>query len=154
MAIDLSLIPNPCYVAEETLLRRNLAKIAFVSKEADVEIILAFKGFSLWKLFPIVREYVSGATASGANEARLAKEEMKVLAHTYSPAFTDSDFQTVLDCSSHITFNSLNQYRHFIDRIRNHPKPISVGLRVNPEFSEVKTELYNPCAPGARLGIT
>src|SRR5665647_1846542 len=105
MSIDFSKIPNPCYVIEESLLRKNLEKIRSVSQEAGVEIILAFKGFSLWKVFPIVREYITGATASGANEARLAFEEMNCLAHTYSPAYTDADFQTVLDCSSHITFN-------------------------------------------------
>ena len=153
MPIDLSKIPNPCYVIEERLLRRNLELIQNVGREAGVEIILAFKGFSLWKVFPIVREYISGATASGANEARLAAEEMKSLAHTYSPAFTDSDFQTVLECSSHITFNSLTQLAYFSERVKTYSKHISVGLRVNPEFSEVKTALYNPCAPGARLGI-
>ena len=154
MAVDLSQIPDPCYVIEESLLRRNLETIARVSNEADVEIILAFKGFSLWKVFPIVREYVSGAAASGANEATLVAEEMKALAHTYSPAFTASDFQRVLEASSHITFNSLTQYHQFSERLKSFPRVISAGLRVNPEYSEVKTELYNPCAPGARLGIT
>ncbi|MCX6221946.1 MAG: carboxynorspermidine decarboxylase [Bacteroidia bacterium] len=154
MSIDLSKIPTPCYVIDESLLRKNLEKIQSVSQEAGVEIILAFKGFSLWKVFPIVHEYITGATASGANEARLAFEEMNCLAHTYSPAFTDVDFQTVLDCSSHITFNSLTQLEHFIDRVKAYQRAITIGLRVNPEFSEVATELYNPCAPGARLGIT
>jgi carboxynorspermidine decarboxylase len=153
MSIDFSKIPNPCYVIEEHLLRRNLELIRNVGREAGVEIILAFKGFSLWKVFPIVREYISGATASGANEARLVAEEMKSLAHTYSPAFTDSDFQTVLDCSSHITFNTLTQLAQFSERIQTYGRHISIGIRVNPEFSEVQTELYNPCAPGARLGI-
>jgi carboxynorspermidine decarboxylase len=154
MAIDFSQIPNPCYVIEERLLRRNLETIQRVGQEAGVEIILAFKGFSLWKVFPIVREYVSGATASGAHEARLAVEEMKTLAHTYSPAFTEADFQQVLECSSHITFNSLTQLAHYGERVKAYERAITVGLRVNPEFSEVATELYNPCAPGARLGIT
>ena len=104
--------------------------------------------------FPIVREYISGATASGVNEATLALEEMKTLAHTYSPAYTEADFQRVLESSSHITFNSLNQLARFRERIKAFDRDISVGIRVNPEYSEVKTELYNPCAPGARLGIT
>jgi carboxynorspermidine decarboxylase len=154
MAIDLNQIPNPCYVIEESLLRGNLEKIRTVSESANVDIILAFKGFSLWKVFPVVREYISGATASGANEAMLAYEEMKTLAHTYSPAFTDSDFQKVMECSSHITFNSLNQYERFKGRISSFERPISIGLRVNPEYSEVKIELYNPCAAGTRLGMT
>lgn len=154
MKIDFKQIPNPCYVIEETLLRKNLSTIRQVSQEAGVEIILAFKGFSLWKVFPIVREYVSGATASGANEATLALEEMKSYAHTYSPAFTDFDFQRVMESSSHITFNSLSQFEKFRHQVSSFERPISLGLRVNPEFSEVQTELYNPCAPGARLGIT
>lgn len=154
MAIDLNQIPNPCYVIEESLLRGNLEKIRTVSQSANVDIILAFKGFSLWKVFPVIREYISGATASGANEAMLAYEEMKTLAHTYSPAFTDLDFQKVMECSSHITFNSLNQYERFRERISSFERPISIGLRVNPEYSEVKTELYNPCAAGTRLGMT
>lgn len=154
MAVDFSQLPDPCYVIEEALLRRNLEIISRVSQEADIEIILAFKGFSLWKVFPIVREYISGAAASGANEATLVAEEMKTLAHTYSPAYTESDFQRVLEASSHITFNSLNQYHNFRERLSAFPRAISAGLRINPEYSEVKTELYNPCAPGARLGIT
>jgi len=154
MPIDFKQLPNPCYVIEEPLLRRNLEKIRQVSQEAGVEIILAFKGFSLWKVFPIVREYISGATASGAYEARLAREEMITLAHTYSPAFTDDDFQEVLESSSHITFNSMEQLARFRRRVIEFERPISMGIRVNPEFSEVTTELYNPCAPGARLGIT
>lgn len=153
MFIDLSQIPNPSYVIEESLLRRNLETIRNVGQEADVEIVLAFKGFSLWKIFPIVREYFSGATASGANEAQLSVDEMKSLAHTYSPAYTEADFQMVMDCSSHITFNSLTQLARFSQRVEAYQRSISIGIRVNPEFSEVKTELYNPCAPGARLGI-
>ena len=117
MSIDLTKMPNPCYVIEEKLLRGNLDKIRSVSREAGVEIILAFKGFSLWKVFPIVREYISGATASGANEARLAFEEMQTLAHTYSPAFTHADFGEVLKYSSHISFNSLSQLAQFKDQI-------------------------------------
>jgi carboxynorspermidine decarboxylase len=154
MTIDFTKIPNPCYVIEESLLRRNLEIIRNVGEEAEVEIILAFKGFSMWKVFPIVREYITGATASGANEATLAKEEMRRLAHTYSPAFTEDDFQRVLESSSHITFNSLNQLDQFRGKVKAFERPISVGIRVNPEFSEVSTALYNPCAPGARLGIT
>ena len=154
MAIDLNQIPNPCYVIEESLLRGNLEKIRTVSQSANVDIILAFKGFSLWKGFPAIREYISGGSARGANEAMLGYEEMKTLAHIFSPAFTDSEFQKVMECSSHITFNSLNQYERFRERISSFERPISIGLRVNPEYSEVKTELYNPCAAGTRLGMT
>jgi carboxynorspermidine decarboxylase len=153
MSIDFTKVPNPCYIIEEELLRRNLELIQRVKKEAGVEIILAFKGFSMWKTFPIVREYISGATASGPYEARLAFEEMKSLAHTYSPAYTEADFDDVLQYSSHITFNSLTQYYRFFPQVEKFERKISVGIRVNPEYSEVETELYNPCAPGTRLGI-
>ena len=153
MTIDFTKIPSPCYLLEEELLRKNLQLIRSVKNEAGVEIILAFKGFSMWKAFPIVREYVSGAAASGAYEARLANDEMKTLAHTYSPAFQPSDFSVVMQNSSHITFNSLSQLERFLPQINGFPRKISVGIRVNPEFSEVETELYNPCAPGTRLGV-
>ncbi len=154
MPIDYSQIPSPCYVIDEELLRSNLQIILRVKEEAGVKIIPAFKGFSMWKAFPIIRENFSGAAASGAWEARLAVEEMKSLAHTYSPAFTEEDFDEVMKHSSNITFNSISQFEKFLPRIRNFKRKISVGLRVNPEYSEVKTALYNPCAPGSRLGIT
>eukprot|EP00825_Cyclidium_porcatum_P035488 TRINITY_DN37229_c0_g1_i1.p1 TRINITY_DN37229_c0_g1~~TRINITY_DN37229_c0_g1_i1.p1 ORF type:complete len:131 (-),score=4.88 TRINITY_DN37229_c0_g1_i1:165-557(-) len=114
MKIDISKIPSPCYLIEEQLLRRNLEQIKSVSEAAGVEIILAFKGFSMWKTFPVVREYISGAAGSGAWEAKLASDEMKCLAHTYSPAFQLSDFNVVLENSSHITFNSLSQLTRFL----------------------------------------
>ena len=153
MPIDYSIIPSPCYVLDEGLLRNNLKLIRSVSEQAGVEIILAFKGFAMWSVFPIVREYVSGAAASGLHEARLAFEEMKTLAHTYSPAYTESDFNEIMTYSSHITFNSINQLNKFLPQISKSGKKISVGLRVNHEFSEVETSLYNPCAPGSRLGV-
>ncbi len=147
---NLDKIPSPCYVMEETLLRRNLELIRGVAERADVEIILAFKAFALWKSFPIFREYISCTTASSLFEARLAKEEFGSRAHTYSPAYTEEEFEEILDCSSHITFNSLSQYERFAQKVQGRA---SVGLRVNPEYSEIETELYNPCAPGSRFGI-
>ncbi len=143
-------IPSPCYVMEEALLRRNLELIRSVAQRADVEIILAFKAFALWKSFPIFREYITHTTASSLFEARLAKEEFGSKAHTYSPAYTEEEFEEILNCSSHITFNSLTQYERFASRVQERA---SVGLRVNPEYSEIETELYNPCAPGSRFGI-
>jgi len=154
MSIDFSKIPTPCYLLEEELLRKNLKLIQSVKEGAGVEIILAFKGFSMWKAFPIVREFIDGAAASGACEAKLATDEMKTLAHTYSAAYQRSDFNEVMENSSHITFNSLTQLEQFLPVVKDFQRKISVGLRVNPEFSEVETALYNPCAPGARLGIT
>lgn len=154
MAIDYSQIPSPCYVLDEQLLRRNLSVIKSVEAKSGVEIILAFKGFAMWSVFPVIREYISGAAASGLHEARLAFEEMNTQAHTFSPAYLEKDFDEVMTFSSHITFNSIGQLNRFLPRIRQSDKPISVGLRVNHEFSEVDTDLYNPCAPGSRLGVT
>ncbi|HAX96788.1 MAG TPA: carboxynorspermidine decarboxylase [Prolixibacteraceae bacterium] len=148
-----SAVPSPCFVLEEVRLRNNLELISRVMKEAEVEIIPAFKGFSMWSSFPIVREYVSGASASSLNEARLCFEEIKSKAHTYAPAFIPSEFNEILGYSSHIVFNSMAQFEQFIGQVRDYAEKISVGLRVNPEFSEVEPLIYNACAPGSRLGI-
>ena len=142
---------TPIYIIEEARLRRNLQLIADVARRADVEIILAFKAFALWKTFPIFREYIRSTTASSLSEARLAFEEFGSRAHTYSPAYTDGEFDEILRCSSHLTFNSLSQYERFHARVGGQA---SIGLRVNPEYSEVGTALYNPCAPGTRFGVT
>lgn len=152
--IDITKIPSPCYVMEEELLRRNLSLIKSVKDRAGVEIILAFKSFAMWKSFPIFREYVNSSTASSVYEARLALEEFGSKAHTYSPAYTEADFPAIMKCSSHITFNSLSQYERFYPSVVADGKRISCGIRINPEYSEVETELYNPCAPGTRFGIT
>ena len=141
---------TPIYIIEEKKLRRNLTLIADVAAKADIEIILAFKAFALWKTFPIFREYIRSTTASSLSEARLAYEEFGAPAHTYSPAYTDDEFDAIVACSSHLTFNSLSQYDRFHERAKN----LSIGLRVNPEYSEVGTLLYNPCAPGTRFGMT
>ena len=142
---------TPIYIIEEERLRKNLRLIADVAKRADVEIILAFKAFALWKTFPIFREYIRSTTASSLSEARLAFEEFGQRAHTYSPAYTDAEFDDIVRCSSHLTFNSLSQYERLHGRVG---QEVSIGLRVNPEYSEVGTMLYNPCAPGTRFGVT
>ncbi|MBR3015286.1 MAG: carboxynorspermidine decarboxylase [Bacteroidaceae bacterium] len=151
--IDYSKFPNPCYIMEEDLLRRNLSLIKHVADTADVEIILAFKAFALWKSFPIFREYIHHTTASSPYEARLAYEEFGSRAHTYSPAYTEEDFGEIMRCSSHITFNSLTQYERFYPLTKEADHAISCGVRVNPEYSEIETDLYNPCAPGTRFGL-
>ncbi|MBF0956705.1 MAG: carboxynorspermidine decarboxylase [Alloprevotella tannerae] len=144
---------TPYYRIEERLLRNNLELIRRTADEADVEFILAFKAFALWKTFFIFRDYIAHTTASSPNEARLAFEEFGSKAHTYSPAYEDKDFDTIMRCSSHITFNSLQQFEHFYPRIVENGKLISCGLRINPQYSEIEPTLYNPCAPGSRFGI-
>ena len=141
---------TPIYIIEESKLRRNLKLIASVAAKADIEIILAFKAFALWKTFPIFREYIHSTTASSLSEAKMAFEKFGAPAHTYSPAYTAGEFDEIVRCSSHLSFNSLSQYERFHQRA----KSVSIGLRVNPEYSEVGTLLYNPCAPGTRFGVT
>lgn len=146
-------ITSPCYVLEETLLRRNLSLIRSVAERSGVEIILAFKAYALWKTFPIFREYITASTASSIYEARLGFEEMGSPVHTFSPGYTADNFKEIQQLSSHITFNSLSQ----IEQMRPFMKQgeqVSYGLRINPEYSVVETDLYNPCAPGSRFGVT
>ena len=145
-------LPSPCYILEEDLLRRNLTLIRDVAQRAGVEIILAFKAYALWKTFPIIREYVPHSTASSIYEAQLAYEEMGAKAHTFSPAYTREEFPTILRYSSHVTFNSLSQIEQMRPLMPTDGS-VSFGLRVNPEYSAVETDLYNPCAPGSRFGV-
>lgn len=153
MGIAIQQVPSPCYVLDEQLLRNNLALIKSVKERAGVNIIMAFKAFSLWPAFPIVREYIPYSTASSIHEARLAWEEMGSLAHTYSPAYTEAEFPAILQYSSHITFNSFSQFERFLPMVKAADRKVSLGIRINPEYSEVETDLYNPCAPGSRMGV-
>ncbi|MFT3995357.1 MAG: carboxynorspermidine decarboxylase [Dysgonomonas sp.] len=152
--IEINKIPSPCYVMEEDLLRKNLSLIKSVKDRAGVNIILAFKAFAMWRSFPIIREYIPYSTASSVNEAQLAYEEMGSLAHTFSPGYTHDNFPVFHRYSSHITFNSLTQFETFYPETKKYRKKVSCGLRINPEYSEVDTDLYNPCAPGSRFGVT
>ena len=146
-------LTHPAYVLEEKRLRRNLALIRDVAERSGVEIILAFKAYALWKTFPIFREYISSTTASSLSEARLAYEEFGAPAHTFSPAYTDYEIDDIARMSSHLTFNSLSQYERYHNRAKAANQAIKLGVRVNPEYSEVGTDIYNPCAPGTRFGV-
>lgn len=147
-------LSRPAYVLEENRLRQNLRLIQNVAQTADVEIILAFKAYALWKTFPIFREYIHATTASSLSEAKLGLEEFGSLTHTFSPAYTDYEIDEIARCSSHLVFNSLSQYDRFHERAKAVQRGISLGWRVNPEYSEVETLIYNPCAPGTRFGIS
>ena len=144
-------VPAPAFVLDVSRLRRNLRTLAHVQREADVSIILALKGFALWRVFPLIREYLQGATASSLWEAQLIREEMGERAHTYAPVYLPEDFDRVLTLSSHLTFNSLQEFYRFREKALG--TDCSLGLRVNPEYSEVETDLYNPALPGSRLGM-
>jgi carboxynorspermidine decarboxylase len=152
--IDYNKIPSPCYVIDEERFRKNLSLIRHVSDESGAEIILAFKGFAMWGVFPILREYIKGAAASSADEARLCFDEIGSRAHTYSPVFSEQSFHSVLEYSSHVTFNSLVQYKKYSEVLKNFHRKVSPGLRINPEFSEISHGIYNPCSPGSRLGVS
>lgn len=144
-------IPSPCFVLDEKRLLGNLAIIDKVRQRSGAEIIVALKACAMWRIFPLLANHSDGATASSLNEARLVCEYYGERAHTYAPVYTDRDFEAIAECSSHITFNSTAQYERFAPRALL--RGISCGLRVNPGYSPVETELYNPCAAGSRLGV-
>jgi carboxynorspermidine decarboxylase len=154
LPINYNILPSPCYVIDEERFRKNLSLIRHVADESGAEIILAFKGFSMWGVFNILKEYFSGAAASSLHEARLCFEEIGSKAHTYSPVYKQTEFEEILKYSSHITFNSLDQYYKYSDILQKYSGKISPGLRINPEFSDVTHGIYDPCSPGSRLGIT
>jgi len=146
-------LKSAAYVLHEEKLIRNLELIRQVKEEAGISIILALKGFSMWKMFPLVRQYLDGATASSLYEAKLIFEEMGNKAHTYCAAYSEKDFDELASISEHMVFNSVSQYEHFRDRLKEKYPEVSCGLRVNPGFSKVEVDMYNPTAPGSRLGI-
>ena len=151
---DFALVPSPCYVMEEARLRANLETLKGVMDASGAKIICALKGFSFWRAFPLVRQHLPGATASSLNEALLASREMGGEVHVYAPVYADDEIGSLLDMAGHITFNSFAQWRRFRETVQAHPGKPSPGIRVNPEYSQVETDLYNPCAPFSRLGTT
>nr|WP_255673455.1 carboxynorspermidine decarboxylase [Deinococcus sp. 14RED07] len=157
-SVDWAAIPSPAFVLDESRLRRNLALISHVQRESGAQIIVAFKGFSMWSAFPLLREYgITGATASSLNEARLAREEMQGEVHVYAPAYSDAEFPAVLELADHLVFNSFSQWERFKPQVlaaRAAGRTVHVGIRVNPEYAEVETDLYNPAGPFSRLGVT
>jgi len=153
MSIDFNLIPSPSYVLEEDLLIKNLKLLKYLRQKADINIIVALKGFAFWHVFPLIKKYLSGATASSLNEAILINNEMHCKAHTYAPVYNTDDFPSIAELSSHITFNSFNQWYKFKDYISKYHPEVKCGLRINPEYSEVETEIYNPGSSVSRLGI-
>ena len=156
--IDFNKFPTPCYVVDERLLRRNLEILDYVQKETGCKILLALKGFSMYSVFGIVGEYLAGITASSLNEARLGREEMGKEVHTYAPAFIPEDFTEIINLSDHLVFNSFNQWNKYKTIVSEYNKTsgrvVECGIRINPEYSEIKTPIYNPCYTNSRLGVT
>lgn len=153
-------IPSPFYIVYEDRLRRNLELIKDVSQKADVNIIMAFKANALWKTFPIIKEYIAASTASSLNEMKLSLDFLGNEVHAYCPVYTDTTFPEFLKGCTHITFNSLSQFRKFYPMMQKHNqccpphKRVSAGLRINPMCSVIDTDIYNPCTPGSRFGVT
>lgn len=147
----LNQIPSPCFVLEEALLERNLAQFSRLQQEAPIAVMLALKGFSLFHSFPLLKGTLRGVSASSLWEAQLAAEFGEEV-HIYSPSYRPEDFSQIVPLASHITFNSLTQWQRFAPLIPTGGP--AIGLRINPEYSPVKTDLYNPCIANTRLGVS
>jgi len=145
---------TPYWLLEEKLLENNLKILADIKKQTGVKILLALKGYALWQSFPMVSKYLDGCCASGLHEAKLSDEKFKRETHTYSPAFKEEDIKEIATISNHLVFNSPAQLRAFSDLAKGYNSSLSIGLRVNPEYSESPVELYNPCGLYSRLGTT
>jgi carboxynorspermidine decarboxylase len=155
MDIDISALPTPCYIVDERLILRNLEILRSVQQRTGCSILLALKGFSMYSVFPLVGKYLKGVTASSLFEARLGYEEMGKEVHIYAPAYVEGDFDEILSICDHITFNSFEQWNRFKDKVINiKTKKISCGIRINPEYSEIETPIYDPCYQYSRLGVT
>jgi carboxynorspermidine decarboxylase len=149
-------VPSPCYVVDEVAIENNLKILKHVQDASGAKVLLALKAFSMFSLAPLVSKYLSGTCASGLHEARLGHEEFGGEVHTFSAAFTKSDLTEILKISDHVVFNSFGQWQRFQDQVeqaKTERPNIQFGLRVNPMHSEGATPIYDPCAPGSRLGI-
>jgi carboxynorspermidine decarboxylase len=147
-------IPSPCYVVDEAALFKNLKILNSVQQQTGCRILLALKGFAMFSLFPVIRDYLCGISASSVDEARLGREEFGKEVHFCAPAFPDADFNEILSCCNHMVFNSFSFWNRYKSKIIGAEKPVSCGIRVNPEHSEVSVPIYDPCGPCSRLGVT
>ncbi|WP_060210102.1 carboxynorspermidine decarboxylase [Sporosarcina koreensis] len=147
-------VPSPSYVVDEGLLIKNLELLKSVIDRTGCKILLAQKGFSMFSVYPLIGQYLNGVTSSGLLEAKLGFEEMGKEVHTYSPAYAEADFDEILSYSDHLVFNSFDQWRRFRDKVKNYPKHIECGIRINPEYSEIEVDMYNPCFTFSRFGVT
>ncbi|WP_315081557.1 carboxynorspermidine decarboxylase [uncultured Clostridium sp.] len=153
--IDLNKLPSPCYLVDERLLKKNLAKLDYVQKETGANVILATKAFSMYSTFSLIGKYLKGVTSSSLFEARLGYEEMGKQVHIFSPAYREDEFDEIMKYCDHIVFNSFNQWKLYKDRVKNYSgKKIECGIRINPEYSEIEKDIYNPCFENSRMGVT
>lgn len=151
---NINSVETPCYVIDKKLLRNNLEILKSVGERTGAKILLAQKAFSMYSVYPMIKKYLAGTTASGLFEARLGHEEMGGEVHVYSPAYKEKDFEEILEFSDHIIFNSFSQWNKFKGMVYESGKAVSCGIRINPEYSEIETDIYNPCFAGSRLGVT
>ena len=147
-------LPSPSYVCHMTRLKSNLTLLNHVSEVSGAKVILALKGFAMWSTFDMVSEYLSGATASGLHEAKLAREKMNGEVHTYAPAFKEEEIEEIALVSDHLVFNTPSQLLKFAPIVKKINPELSISLRVNPEVSSSPVDLYNPCGLYSRLGTT
>jgi len=153
MSLKSNVEKTPCYVVDESLLKKNLETLGGVQERTGCKIILALKGFSMFSTFPLIKEYLYGIAASSLDEARLGKEEFGKEVHVYAPAYREDEFDELLEYVTGISFNSIGQWERFTDNVGSSGKNIKCGLRINPEHSEVEVAIYDPCAPRSRLGL-
>ncbi len=150
---DISTLPTPCYVTDERLLVKNLEILKSVQDRTGCKILLAQKAFSMYSTYPLISKYLAGTTASGLFEAKLGKEEMpEGETHVYAPAYSEKDFAEIVTVADHIVFNSFAQYEKYYPTVQKSGRKIEVGIRINPEYSEIETDIYNPCFKNSRLG--
>ena len=158
MNFDVKNLPTPCYVTDEKLLRENLEILKYVQEKSGARILLAQKAFSMYSTYPLIAEYLCGTTASGIYEARLGYEEMGKPfgkeTHVFSPAYKEEDMRELVKYCDHIVFNSFPQWEKFRETVKSSGRNITCGIRVNPEYSEIETDIYNPCFENSRLGTT
>ncbi|MCH8317648.1 MAG: carboxynorspermidine decarboxylase, partial [Bacteroidetes bacterium] len=154
MSINFKKIATPCYVLEESLLRSNLEILKNVQKESGAKIIFALKGFAMFCTFELVKQSLPGVATSSMNETKLGYKDFGGEIHACSPAYLESDFIELMRYCNYITFNSLSQWERFKPAIKANPKRISCGIRINPEYSEIDSPLYDACVKGSRLGVT
>jgi len=152
--IDYTSLPSPCWILEEEKLIQNLQRLSYIKQQSGAKILLALKGYALWKSFPTIAPYLDGCCASGLHEAKLAQETFHKEVHTYAPAFKEEEFEEIATISQHLVFNSPTQFKYFATKAKKINPSLSLGLRVNPEYSQAPKEIYNPCASYSRLGTT
>ena len=152
--LDTADLPTPCYLVDEGALLRNLEILDSVQKRSGCRIMMALTGFAMFSVFALIRRYLQGVAASSLDEARLGFEEFGREVHTFAPAYIESEFPAILQYSDHVILNSFTQWEHFRPRILSHGGAVRCGIRVNPEHSEVKVPIYDPCGPFSRLGVT